>query len=71
MTLWRVGRVSRETFADVDFPGKNRIKDFLRYVQPLDHANYHIIIGKSAEDWINKKPKVYCFLEELIRDESR
>ena len=76
--MWRIGQVSRETFADVDFPGKARIKDFLNYIQPLDYANYHIVmygpnsgktqeeIEKAIKNWPNKEPKVYKFLKELI-----
>jgi hypothetical protein len=80
MVLWRVGKISRETFADVDFPGKARIKDFLRYVEPLDHANYHVVIHSNTPDiekkefisnWPTKKPKVYRFLEEMIRNEPK
>jgi hypothetical protein len=78
MAMWRIGQVSRETFSDVDFPGKARIKDFLNYIRPLDYANYHIVIygsnsGKSKEEieeaiknWPNKEPNVYKFLKELI-----
>jgi hypothetical protein len=66
MVMWRVGQLSRNVFDEVDFPGKARIKDFLKYVQPLDHANYHIIISGDPNQWKNKKPKVYKFLEELI-----
>ena len=30
MVMWRIGQVSREMFMDVDFPGKGRIKDFIK-----------------------------------------
>ena len=67
MVMWRVGQVSREAIKDVDFPGKARIKDFLRMCKPLDKANYDIIIGRK-DDWeIHGKPKVYKFLEMLIQ----
>ncbi|KAI9265024.1 hypothetical protein BDA99DRAFT_604334 [Phascolomyces articulosus] len=65
MVMWRVGQVSRETIKDVDFPGRNRIKDFIRVCMPLDKANYTIVIGKS-EGWEDHMPKVYKFLEKHI-----
>ncbi|KAI8137198.1 hypothetical protein BJV82DRAFT_583927 [Fennellomyces sp. T-0311] len=65
MVMWRIGQVSREALKDVDFPGKNRIKDFICFVGPLDYANYHIVIGKS-KNWESNRPKVYLFLEKHL-----
>ena len=71
MVMWRVGQLSRDTLKDIDFPGKARIKEFLLFVQPLDHANYHIVIGAEAGEWYHRKPNVYKFLEYLILDISK
>ncbi|KAI9493611.1 hypothetical protein BDB00DRAFT_822878 [Zychaea mexicana] len=67
MVMWRVGQVSRETIKDVDFPGRSRIRDFLCYCGPLDRSNYHIVIGKTGDWEKNGKPKVYTFLEMLLK----
>ncbi|KAI9489146.1 hypothetical protein BDB00DRAFT_876696 [Zychaea mexicana] len=66
MMMWRIGPISRDMFASAGFPGKPRINDFLRYVQPLDRANLTVIIGKQDVDWNSKKPEVYGFLETLL-----
>ncbi|KAI9251804.1 hypothetical protein BDA99DRAFT_521219 [Phascolomyces articulosus] len=66
MMVWRIGPISRDMFATASFPGKPRIKDFLRYVQPLDRANLTVVIGKQDIDWSVKKPEIYHFLEKLI-----
>ncbi|KAI8138772.1 hypothetical protein BJV82DRAFT_284340 [Fennellomyces sp. T-0311] len=71
MVMWRVGQLSRDTLRDVDFPGKARIKEFLLFVQPLDYANYHIVIGAEAGEWYHRKPNVYKFLEHLIINVSK
>ncbi|KAI9251807.1 hypothetical protein BDA99DRAFT_521223 [Phascolomyces articulosus] len=68
MVIWRIGQISRETLKDVDFPGRARIRDFLRYYLPLDFANYHVIIGAEPEEWYHRKPNVYKFLALLITD---
>ncbi|KAI8138774.1 hypothetical protein BJV82DRAFT_629743 [Fennellomyces sp. T-0311] len=70
MVMWRIGHLSREAFVGVDFPGKGRMRDFIRYVQPLDHANYHIVMGKDTSTWDQKKPLVYQFLEQFLVDNS-
>ncbi|KAI7847308.1 hypothetical protein BDC45DRAFT_526312 [Circinella umbellata] len=70
MVIWRIGQISRETLKDVDFPGRARIKEFLRFLLPLDHANYHLIIGAEPEEWHHRKPNVYRFLTLLITDVS-
>ncbi|KAI9489147.1 hypothetical protein BDB00DRAFT_932164 [Zychaea mexicana] len=71
MVMWRIGKLSREAFSGVDFPGKARIRDFIRYVQPLDKANYLISMKKDESTWKQKKPQVYQFLEQLLVDESK
>ncbi|KAI8138749.1 hypothetical protein BJV82DRAFT_582584 [Fennellomyces sp. T-0311] len=63
MVIWRIGSVARETFAGVSFPGKPRIRDFIRLVRPLDFANYSIVIGADRQ-W--NPPEVYHFLSELV-----
>ena len=30
MVMWRIGKLSRQAFSGVDFPGKGRIRDFIR-----------------------------------------
>ncbi|KAF7724293.1 hypothetical protein EC973_001194 [Apophysomyces ossiformis] len=66
MVIWRIGRVSREMLSDVDFPGKARIRSFLRYIYPLDYANYRIVIRQDPAKWDHRSPKVYKFLKELL-----
>ncbi|KAG0163194.1 hypothetical protein DFQ28_000294 [Apophysomyces sp. BC1034] len=66
MVMWRIGRVSREMLSDVDFPGRMRIQDFLRYILPLDNAHYRIVMGQDSTHWDHRKPKVYSFLKELL-----
>ncbi|CAO3628062.1 unnamed protein product [Cunninghamella blakesleeana] len=62
--VWKIGKVSREAFSDVDFPGKARMHEFINYIGPLDYANYHTVIHGDPEKWERKKPNVYKFLEE-------
>ncbi|KAI7847309.1 hypothetical protein BDC45DRAFT_356883 [Circinella umbellata] len=71
MVMWRIGKLSRQAFSGVDFPGKGRIRDFIRHVQPLDKANYLISMGKSEETWDQKKPQVYQFLEKVVGDSKK
>ncbi|KAI9251808.1 hypothetical protein BDA99DRAFT_563509 [Phascolomyces articulosus] len=68
MVMWRIGKLSRQAFSGCDFPGKGRIRDFIKFVQPLDKANYLISMGKPENTWDQKKPQVYQFLEKLIDD---
>ncbi|KAI8140130.1 hypothetical protein BJV82DRAFT_715971 [Fennellomyces sp. T-0311] len=67
MVMWRVGQVSRETLNNVDFPGRGRIRDFIRYVGPLDRANYFIVMGRDDEQWSEHKPQIYKFLEKYLK----
>ncbi|CAO3622721.1 unnamed protein product [Cunninghamella echinulata] len=70
MALCAIGQLSREVFKKVDFPGKSRMKTFIRDYLPLDYANYHIVINPKSNDreWEAKKPNVYKFLEEFIAE---
>ncbi|KAI8332367.1 hypothetical protein BC941DRAFT_516850 [Chlamydoabsidia padenii] len=70
MVVFKIGQLSKEMFAEVDFPGKARMFEFLEHVRPLDRANYHIVIGGNPKEWESKQPKVYTFLEEYIRNEK-
>ncbi|KAI8089046.1 uncharacterized protein BX664DRAFT_332044 [Halteromyces radiatus] len=71
MVVFKIGQLSKEMFAEVDFPGKARMYEFINYVRPLDHANYHIVIHGDPSEWIAKQPKVYTFLEDFIATEKR
>ncbi|KAF7724292.1 hypothetical protein EC973_001193 [Apophysomyces ossiformis] len=67
MAIWRIGRVSRGMLSDVDFPGKSRIRCFIRDIEPLDNANYRIVFGNDIREWDHRRPKVYNFLRELVQ----
>ncbi|CAO3645946.1 unnamed protein product [Cunninghamella echinulata] len=67
MVLWRTGQYARDLFNDVDFPGKARVYEVRDYVLPLDHANYHIVIKGDSTKWESKRPKVYKFLDQLVK----
>ncbi|CAO3628058.1 unnamed protein product [Cunninghamella blakesleeana] len=67
MVLWRTGQYARDLFSEVDFPGKARIFEVGEYVLPLDHANYHVVIKGDATKWETKRPKVYKFLDQLVK----
>ncbi|KAI9300966.1 hypothetical protein BJ944DRAFT_272179 [Cunninghamella echinulata] len=62
--VWKIGKVSREAFSDVDFPGKARMYEFINHIEPLDHANYHVVMKQDPEKWERKKPNVYKFLRD-------
>jgi len=66
MVMWRIGQLSQDLFADLDFPGKARIRQFLALVEPLDYAHYHVVFAADKNEWESKKPKVYKFLRELL-----
>lgn len=66
MVIYKIGKVSKETFGNVDFPGKARIFEFIEYFEPLDKANFLVVMNKPPEKWIDKKPKVYTFLRSEI-----
>ncbi|KAF7720538.1 hypothetical protein EC973_007627 [Apophysomyces ossiformis] len=65
MVMWRIGKVSRQMLSDVDFPGRSRMRDFIRCISPLDYANFRIVLGQDPSEWDERKPQVYSFLEEL------
>lgn len=67
MVLWRTGQYARDLFSEVDFPGKARVYEVREYVLPLDHANYHIVIKGDSTKWPSKCPKVYKFLDQLVK----
>lgn len=67
MVMWRMGQFARDLFADVDFPGKGRIYEMKEHVLPLDHANYHLVIRGDPAKWASKRPKVYKFLDQVIK----
>ncbi|CAO3593576.1 unnamed protein product [Absidia cylindrospora] len=67
MVMWRMGQFARDLFTDVDFPGKGRIYEMKENVLPLDHANFHLIIRGDATKWNSKRPKVYKFLDQVIK----
>lgn len=66
MVIYKIGKVSKETFGDVDFPGKARMYEFINYIEPLDEANFLIVMRQSPEKWDRKKPKIYTFLRTEI-----
>ncbi|CAO3646406.1 unnamed protein product [Cunninghamella blakesleeana] len=70
LVICEFGRLSRDIFEKVDFPGKSRMRSFIGDCRPLDYANYCIIIKSgeevNAKEWIQKQPKVYSFLEEFL-----
>jgi hypothetical protein len=66
MVIYKIGKVSKDTFGNVDFPGKARIFEFIEHFEPLDKANFLIVMKQPPEKWIDKKPKVYTFLRSEI-----
>jgi hypothetical protein len=71
MVIYKIGKVSKDTFGNVDFPGKARIFEFIEYFEPLDKANFLVVMKKPSENWVHKKPKVYTFLiTEILKIED-
>ncbi|CAO3646414.1 unnamed protein product [Cunninghamella blakesleeana] len=68
MVICEFGRLPRNIFKNVDFPGKARIKQFIGDCRPLDYANFTIIINGDITKWEDKQPKVYKFLEDFLDD---
>ncbi|KAI8089049.1 uncharacterized protein BX664DRAFT_332047 [Halteromyces radiatus] len=68
MVMWRMGQFARDLFTDVDFPGKGRIFEMKEHVLPLDHANYHIVIHGDPSKWASKRPKIYKFLDQVVKE---
>lgn len=70
LVICEFGRLSRNIFANVDFPGKSRMKGFIRNYRPLDIANFKIIIKNDQpvpqEELDSAVPKVYKFLENFL-----
>ncbi|CAO3601427.1 unnamed protein product [Absidia cylindrospora] len=70
MVLFKVGQISRDMLAEVDFPGRARVYEFFDYVGPLEKANFTVLMNIAEEKWETKQPKVYKLLQEYI-DESK
>lgn len=66
VVIWRIGQVSQDIMKDLDFPGKSRIKDFLKYNEPLERHDYMTVMQNEPLEWSHREPKVYVFLLELI-----
>ncbi|ORX65184.1 hypothetical protein DL89DRAFT_261384 [Linderina pennispora] len=70
MMIWRIGKASQEMFDNVDFPGKSRIKTFIRICEPIDEINYKFNLNLEnsidKKPWAKGKPQVYDFLRTLI-----
>ncbi|CAO3601423.1 unnamed protein product [Absidia cylindrospora] len=67
MVVVKIGQLSKDMFAEVDFPGKARMYEFIEHVKPLDKANFLIVMNNDEEKWETKQPKVYTFLEEFTK----
>ncbi|SAL96460.1 hypothetical protein [Absidia glauca] len=67
MVMWRMGQFARDLFTDVDFPGKARILEMKEHVLPLDIANYHVVIRGDPAKWEAKRPKVYNFMDQVVK----
>ncbi|CAO3622725.1 unnamed protein product [Cunninghamella echinulata] len=70
LVICEFGRLSRNIFANVDFPGKGRMRSFIEKFKPLDKANFKIIIKNDEyvpQEKLDKAvPKVYKFLERFL-----
>ncbi|KAI9275432.1 hypothetical protein BDA99DRAFT_555226 [Phascolomyces articulosus] len=69
MVMWRVGGVTRDVLKDIDFPGKGRIRDFLKFVGPLDHANYYLLVKNMdrVPEERDYTPAIYKFMKEYLK----
>ncbi|CAO3601424.1 unnamed protein product [Absidia cylindrospora] len=71
MVVFNIGRISEEMLAEVDFPGKARMVEFIEHVKPLERAYFMIVMNVDEENWESKQPKVYKFLQEHIAESKR
>ncbi|CAO3593804.1 unnamed protein product [Absidia cylindrospora] len=71
MVVFKIGQLSKEMFAEVDFPGKARMHEFINHVRPLDKANFLVVMNNPEAKWESKQPKVYTFLEEFLQDKPK
>ncbi|ORZ04246.1 hypothetical protein BCR42DRAFT_429321 [Absidia repens] len=71
MVVFKIGQLSKEMFAEVDFPGKARMHEFKNHVGPLDKANFLVVMNNPEAKWESKRPKVYKFLEEFLADKPK
>ncbi|CAO3601429.1 unnamed protein product [Absidia cylindrospora] len=72
MLVFKIEQTSREMFAQVGFPGRARMHEFIAHVKPLDKANFLVVIKAAPDSWEAKQPKIYAFLmKEFIDKRTR
>jgi hypothetical protein len=79
--LWKLGQLEEELFEGIDFPGTGRAITFMRYCEPLDEANFRLVIkknmarqkprdGPELDTW-NKHAKAWEKSRPLVRLRGR